>query len=82
MSYFVYILQSEFDNTFYKGYTQNIEKRILQHNNGESRYTSNKRPWKLVYLEELSSKKDAIIRERQIKRFNSIYFLLSSQELN
>ena len=73
MSYFVYIIQSEVDNTYYKGYTQNPEQRLCQHNNGKSRYTSNKTPWKLVYLEEYQTKKEAIIREKQIKRFNSQY---------
>ena len=73
MSYFVYIIQSEVDNTYYKGYTQNPEYRLCQHNNGESRYTSNKIPWNLVFLEEYQTKKEAIIREKQIKRFNSQY---------
>ena len=73
MDYFVYIIQSEIDGTFYKGFTTNITKRLEEHNTGKSRYTSHKIPWKLVYLEEFSSKKNALIREKQIKRFNSIY---------
>ena len=73
MSYFVYIIQSEVDNTYYKGYTQNPEYRLFEHNNGKSRYTSNKTPWRLVYLEGCQTKKEAIIREKQIKRFNSQY---------
>ena len=73
MFYFVYIIQFEVYNTFYKGYTQNPEYRLYQHNNGESRYTSNKTQWKLVYLEEFETKREAVIREKQIKRFNSQY---------
>ena len=73
MSYFVYIIQFEVYNTFYKGYTQNPEYRLYQHNNGESRYTSNKTEWKIVYLEEFETKREAVIREKQIKRFNSQY---------
>ena len=73
MGYFVYIIQSEIDNTYYKGFTENPEQRIIQHNNGESRYTSTKTPWRLVYLEECDTKREALIRERQIKRFNSQY---------
>ena len=73
MPYFVYIIQSEVDKTFYKGYTENIINRLEQHNRGESQYTSTKIPWRLVYLEELPTKKDALIREKQIKRFNSDY---------
>ncbi|NLZ96271.1 MAG: GIY-YIG nuclease family protein [Bacteroidales bacterium] len=73
MAYFVYIIQSEVDNTYYKGFTENPENRIWQHNNGKSRYTSKKIPWKLVYLEEYQTKREALIREKQIKRFNSQY---------
>ena len=73
MGYFVYIIQSEIDNTYYKGFTENPEQRIRQHNNGESRYTSTKMPWKLVYLEEFETKREALIREKKIKRFNSQY---------
>ena len=73
MAYFVYIIQSEVDNTYYKGFTENPDQRVWQHNNGESRYTSNKTPWRLVYLEECETKREALIREKQIKRFNTQY---------
>ena len=73
MGYFVYIIQSEIDNTYYKGFTENPEQRIRQHNDGKSRYTSTKTPWRFVYLEECETKREALIREKQIKRFNSQY---------
>ncbi len=75
MSYYVYIIESEKDGTFYKGYTKNIDKRLIEHNNGQSRYTSKKMPWKLVYLEEFETKREALIRERKIKHYNSEYLL-------
>ncbi len=71
MPYLVYILQSLKDNTYYKGYTEDVEKRLLQHNNGESHYTRTKMPWKLVYLAEYNTKREALITEKQIKRYNS-----------
>ncbi|MFW9596417.1 MAG: GIY-YIG nuclease family protein [Paludibacter sp.] len=73
MPYFVYIIQSDKDKTFYKGFTEDIEKRLIQHNNGESRYTSRKTPWKLVYLKEFNTKKEALIFEKKIKRYNAIF---------
>ncbi|WP_243347810.1 GIY-YIG nuclease family protein [Parabacteroides sp. FAFU027] len=84
MPYFVYILQSTVDQSYYKGFTEDIAKRLEQHNNGESRYTSRKMPWQLVYLEELPSKREALIREKQIKRYNSIYLreLISKYKQN
>ena len=68
MSFYVYIIQSELDSSFYKGFSENPLQRLEQHNNGESHYTSLKRPWKLVYIEELSDKRSALIRERNLKK--------------
>ena len=68
MPHFVYILQSQQDHSFYKGYTTNPLLRLTQHNNKESNYTSKKVPWKLVYIEEFASKKDALIREKNLKK--------------
>ena len=73
MGYFVYIIHSSNNNLYYKGFTSNPEHRLNEHNEGFSRYTKNKGPWKLVYLEELPDKKSALIREKQIKRYNHSY---------
>ena len=64
MSFYVYIIQSLVDKSYYKGFTENLLNRLNQHNNGESKYTSTKLPWRFVYLEELESKKEGLIRER------------------
>jgi putative endonuclease len=68
MAYYVYIIQSLSDNSFYKGFTESPLQRLAQHNNKESNYTSKKTPWKLVYVEELVSKKEALIREKNLKK--------------
>ncbi len=68
MNYYIYILQSLVDDSLYIGYTQSIEQRLIQHNAGFSKYTSKKIPWKVVYSETFPSKKEAIIRERFLKR--------------
>ncbi len=73
--FYVYILQSSVDESFYIGFTENLEKRLNQHNNGESNYTSRKIPWKLVYFEEFSTKTDAIKRERFLKaQKNKVFY--------
>ncbi|CAN5786486.1 hypothetical protein BH11BAC7_BH11BAC7_23530 [soil metagenome] len=51
MKYFVYIIQRERDKSFYKGYSEDYLKRLVEHNVGKSKYTSTKIPWKLVYVE-------------------------------
>ncbi|MBX2910048.1 MAG: GIY-YIG nuclease family protein [Chitinophagales bacterium] len=75
MPYYVYIIQSEFDGTFYKGSSENPVQRLAQHNEGQTPSTRHKRPWKLLYVEELSSKTDMLIREKKLKRGNKDYFL-------
>jgi len=77
MIYTVYILQSQFDRSFYVGYTSNLERRLLEHNEGRSRYTAKKRPWLLFYSEDYSSKREALIRERFLKRQRNRHFFLS-----
>jgi len=65
--YFVYVLQSQSTGHFYTGSTSNLEQRILQHNLGVTRSTKNRGPWRLVYSEQLSSRSEAMKRERFFK---------------
>ncbi|HLF65648.1 MAG TPA: GIY-YIG nuclease family protein [Saprospiraceae bacterium] len=74
MSYYVYIIQSQLDGTYYKGSSENPVRRVMDHNLGKSSYTAVKSPWKLVYVEELPNKREMLIRERNLKRGNSDYF--------
>jgi putative endonuclease len=64
------------DNSFYTGYTNNLERRLEEHNDGKSRYTSKKIPWKIVYFEEFGEKSDAIKREFFLKKQKSREFYL------
>ena len=73
MPWYVYIIESEKDGDYYKGYTEDYVKRFEEHNAGLSSFTSTKRPWRIRYVEELSSKREALIRERQLKRQNRSY---------
>jgi len=68
MKYFIYILQSEKDGTYYIGHTSDLEARLRRHNQGRSAYTRSKAPWKLLYKEVLNSKAEAMKREREIKK--------------
>uniref|UniRef100_A0A832D1I1 GIY-YIG nuclease family protein n=1 Tax=Ignavibacterium album TaxID=591197 RepID=A0A832D1I1_9BACT len=65
--YYVYILKCA-DNSYYTGVTNNLERRIYEHNSGEiDGYTSSRRPVELVYSERFSDINDAIRFEKQIK---------------
>ena len=71
MTYFVYIIESLKDGTYYVGSTEDLPQRIGRHNQGRSKYTKAKRPWKLLYYEEYLDRADAVNREKQIKRRKS-----------
>ena len=68
MNYFAYILESEKDSSYYIGHTEDLEKRIIYHNEGKSKYTSRKMPWKVVYYETFKTRKEAHERERFLKK--------------
>ena len=63
-----YILECR-DKSLYTGWTNNIEKRLKEHNEGKgAKYTRGRRPVKLVYLEIFDTKEEAMRREFFIKR--------------
>ena len=74
--YYVYILESLSDNSFYIGYTNSLKRRLAEHNEGKSRYTSKKIPWKIVYYEAFDEKSKAIKRERFLKKQKNREFYL------
>jgi hypothetical protein len=46
--YYVYILKSEKDSSYYKGVTENLKKRVYDHNHGSNKYSSSKAPFKII----------------------------------
>ncbi|NWG03185.1 MAG: GIY-YIG nuclease family protein [Syntrophaceae bacterium] len=67
MPYFLYILRSEPTGSSYVGHTSNLNKRLIEHNRGKSLSTRGKRPWRLIYKEELPTRSEAIAREKYFK---------------
>lgn len=67
--YFVYILLSEKDNKFYTGITNDIERRLKQHNIGYSstRSTKTRGPFKLVFAQECRDRLEAHELEKFLK---------------
>lgn len=66
-----YILKSEKDGKHYIGSAANIEKRLLAHNKGYSRYTKNRGPFKIVYKEDYKTLSEARKRELYFKSLKS-----------
>lgn len=67
----LYILRSLFTARYYIGHTENLERRLKEHNDGRCRSTKAYKPWKLVYMEEHASKSEAFRRERVVKNYKS-----------
>lgn len=67
--FFVYLLRSKLDKSFYIGFAPDIKNRIKKHNEGLVKSTKNLRPLELVYCEIYKSKEDALIREKRLKQF-------------
>ncbi|MGC9352418.1 MAG: GIY-YIG nuclease family protein [Mariniphaga sp.] len=75
MSYFAYILKSEYDGTYYYGSTKDMRERLKIHNSGKSRYTKGRRPWKIHCFEEYSFRSEAARKEKFIKNSCTQNFL-------
>ena len=67
--HFVYVIRSRQNaSRFYVGYSKNPIHRLYSHNEGtKRRYTMAHRPWVLIYVERLSTKCQALNREKQLK---------------
>ncbi|MFC4871009.1 GIY-YIG nuclease family protein [Negadavirga shengliensis] len=77
MEYFVYILESEVDGTYYVGVSEDPDKRLKKHNLPHKGFTGRKRPWKIVYVEKFPGKTQALNREKFIKAQKSRVFIQS-----
>ncbi len=71
MNHFTYILKCA-DNTLYVGATNDLEKRLHQHNNAKNgaHYTKIRRPVTLVYSEKFTTLAESRKREAEIKRWS------------
>ena len=70
MNFFVYMIANKRKNklTTYVGYTNNLKKRLMLHNNGKGAKFTRGRKWKLIYFEKFTTKREAILREYYIKK--------------
>ncbi|MFA5806468.1 MAG: GIY-YIG nuclease family protein [Melioribacteraceae bacterium] len=71
----VYVLLSEKDNNRYIGFTNDIERRLTEHNLGKVKSTKNRQPLKLIYTELYENKSDAMKREKYLKTHPGRNFL-------
>jgi len=67
MVYYIYAIKSTIDNRIYIGFTENLEKRIKEHNQGKTKSTKGFRPWSLIYYETTETRIEARKREKYFK---------------
>jgi putative endonuclease len=65
--FFVYILKSKIDKKLYIGCTNDLRRRLKEHNLGLVESTKSRKPFYLVYYEAYASKDDAFTREHNLK---------------
>ena len=70
--YTCYILYSPIRNKYYIGHTgDDLSERLRKHNSHHKGFTGNTGDWKIVYIEQYTSKQEAYSREREIKSWKS-----------
>ncbi|MBP7966814.1 GIY-YIG nuclease family protein [Candidatus Woesebacteria bacterium] len=67
MFYYTYVLKSKKDGRLYTGYTQDLRKRLSEHNKGFSTYTKGRGPFILIYYEACLLESKARSRELFLK---------------
>ena len=65
--YYVYVLRSMKDKRLYIGCTNNLQRRLREHNSGLNSSTRYRIPFKLIYYEAYVNKEDAFAREKILK---------------
>ena len=70
--FYIYILKNKLTKQLYYGYTNNLERRIAEHN-------QNQQQWELVYFEGYSAEIDARTRERRLKHYAQALTALKSR---
>jgi len=67
----VYILKSIEYWRFYIGYSSDVNKRLLEHNNGFVKSTKFYRPYEIKYTEFFETRSEAMKREKELKKMKS-----------
>ncbi|MGD0591482.1 MAG: GIY-YIG nuclease family protein [Bacteroidota bacterium] len=65
--YYVYVLISEKDSHLYTGYTNDIQRRVQEHQDGKVLSTKKRQPLRLIYWEGCLNQQDATRREKYLK---------------
>jgi len=73
--YYIYVLESVNYKKSYIGITDNLKRRLFEHNSGRYVYTKRYLPWELIYKEDYKSRIEARKREKYLKSSSGRRFL-------
>lgn len=65
--FYTYVLKSQIDGKFYTGFTDDLKRRLSEHNTGRVASTKSRAPLEIVYYEACRCEKDAVKREKYLK---------------
>ena len=65
--FYTYVLQSKLNGRWYTGSTNDLRKRLKQHNDGKSNFTKKYKPYEIIYYEACVNEQDARSRELYLK---------------
>ena len=82
MGFHVYVLYSVKLDTFYKGHSTNVYKRVERHNSGQENYTRKGIPWQLVWFTEKETKSEAYRLELKLKNLSRERTIALMQKYN
>jgi putative endonuclease len=74
-NYYTYIIESITNQRWYIGHTNDIDRRLSEHNSGQNKSTKGKGPWKLIFLSRFNNNLDANRFELRLKRFRNKKFI-------
>ncbi|NND34745.1 MAG: GIY-YIG nuclease family protein [Saprospiraceae bacterium] len=83
--FYMYILFSETRDRYYIGSSDDVQRRLQDHNTGRSKSTKTGRPWILAYSETFATRSLAVKREMEVKRKKSrnyIQWLINNAKPN
>jgi len=67
--YYAYIIYSTNNGKYYTGSTNNLDRRLREHNSNQTKSLKNKGPFELIYFEEFNTLTEARKRELKIKSY-------------
>ena len=73
--FYTYIIYSECIDRYYIGSTENLDRRLNDHNGGRTSSTRGKGPWTLKWSKQFSTRSEAVSEENRLKARKSRIYL-------